>query len=75
METKMQAYYRREREREALTRELTAGNREINKNLNEISGWAKRTMEAVLAPMGDEGKSILSSIGNQKGGTPFKREQ
>lgn len=72
---KYQEYAKHEREREAIVSELNAGTREMNKNLNEIEGWADRVMRAILAPMGDNAKTIWNPSPRKNGGAAYKREQ
>ena len=76
METKYQAYARREREREEMTDILNRGAREINKSMNDMTGWADRIMTAVLAPMGKDIKTIWDTSKQIKnGGAPYKHDE
>jgi hypothetical protein len=76
METKSQAYHRREREREDMTDNLNRGLREINKSMNDLTGWADRIMQAVLRPMGSDIKTIWDvSKNNKNGSAPYRHDE
>jgi hypothetical protein len=74
-ENNWQASRRRDNEREELIDNLTRGTREINKNMNEMEGWADRIMRAVLTPAGKDATLWYNNLSTKKGGAPYKREQ
>jgi hypothetical protein len=76
METnKWRAFRQREREREELTETLNRGIREINKNMNEMEGWAERIMRSILTPAGNDAMLWYQPLKSKNGGAPYKREQ
>lgn len=63
---KWQLHNQREKEREDMTDVLNRGTREINKNMNELEGWAARIMKSIGA------EAFYQPTNKQ---TPYKREQ
>lgn len=64
-----------DREREDMTEILNRGTREINKSMNDMTGWADRIMKAILAPMGNDIKTIWDSTKIKQGNAPYKHDE
>jgi hypothetical protein len=68
-------FHKREEEREELMQQLNRGTREINKNMNDLEGWADRIMGSILRPAGTDAMLWYNNLSTKNGGAPYKREQ